>query len=102
MRKLFAGGPGDLFVIEVGEGEYEEVNAVTSPGMNFGWPCWQGPLPHARYRDSPFDGADWFTGRAPDGSILSLFLFFSLIYSLLSFVVVSLVGRNEIVLQMVV
>jgi hypothetical protein len=30
----------------VGEGGYEEINAVTRAGQNFGWPCWEGPLPH--------------------------------------------------------
>lgn len=30
--------PGIPVIGDVGEGGYEEVNLVTSPGMNFGWP----------------------------------------------------------------
>jgi len=45
-------GPGVPYVGDVGLGSYEEVNAVTGPGQNFGWPCWEGPQPMAGYRDS--------------------------------------------------
>jgi glucose/arabinose dehydrogenase len=31
-------GPGVPYIGDVGEGGYEEVNAVTQPGQNFGWP----------------------------------------------------------------
>ena len=54
----------------MGEGGYEEVNAVTAGGQNFGrtffeggfqltqfvgWPCWEGPFPMPRMRDSPLN-----------------------------------------------
>lgn len=32
------GGPGIVYFGDVGEGGYEEVNAVISAGLNFGWP----------------------------------------------------------------
>ena len=34
--------PGTLFVGDVGNGSFEEINAVTRPGMNFGWPLYEG------------------------------------------------------------
>ena len=34
--------PGVPYVGDVGLGSFEEVNAVTAPGLNFGWPCWEG------------------------------------------------------------
>lgn len=34
--------PGWLAVGDVGYYTYEELNIVKSPGMNFGWPCWEG------------------------------------------------------------
>jgi glucose/arabinose dehydrogenase len=36
---------GDLWIADVGQGEYEEVNKVLaplSPGLNFGWRCYEG------------------------------------------------------------
>jgi glucose/arabinose dehydrogenase len=55
-----AEGPGVIYFGDVGEGGYEEVNAVTEAGQNFGWPCWEGPLPMPRIRDSPL-GVDNLT-----------------------------------------
>lgn len=23
--------------------------------MNFGWPCWEGPMPSPMYRDAPYN-----------------------------------------------
>lgn len=51
-------GPGVLYVADVGETGYEEVNVVGARGgQNFGWPCWEGPLPQpvASAADSQFD-----------------------------------------------
>lgn len=46
IRPLMAGdavqGPGTIYFGDVGEGGYEEVNVVNAPGLNFGWPCWEG------------------------------------------------------------
>ncbi len=36
---------GDLFVTDVGENTWEEVNLVTGGGSNFGWPINEGPAP---------------------------------------------------------
>jgi len=36
---------GDLWIADVGQGEYEEVNRIfapLSPGLNFGWRCYEG------------------------------------------------------------
>ena len=36
---------GDIFVGDVGEGEWEEINYLSgggSGGENFGWPCYEG------------------------------------------------------------
>lgn len=52
---IYDGGPGVLFFGDVGQGGYEEVNAVAFPGLNFGWPCWEGPMPSPIYRDSPYN-----------------------------------------------
>jgi PKD repeat protein len=59
IRPLMAGdavqGPGTIYFGDVGEGGYEEVNVVNAPGLNFGWPCWEGPLPMVKHRDSPLN-----------------------------------------------
>jgi glucose/arabinose dehydrogenase len=34
---------GHLFVADVGDGEYEELDEVTTGGLNFGWPIYEGP-----------------------------------------------------------
>ncbi len=36
---------GDLFIADPGNDTYEEVDHATEPGMNFGWPSYEGPLP---------------------------------------------------------
>ncbi|MEM7657313.1 MAG: PQQ-dependent sugar dehydrogenase, partial [Bacteroidota bacterium] len=40
------GDPGTLYLADVGEGTYEEMNIIPNPGMNFGWPCDEGPGPY--------------------------------------------------------
>jgi glucose/arabinose dehydrogenase len=39
---------GDMYIGEVGEERYEEVNRETAgtPGLNYGWPCYQGTYLH--------------------------------------------------------
>jgi len=51
---------GVPYVGDVGLGSFEEVNAVSSPGLNFGWPCWEGPQPMGGYRDSPYNNLEAF------------------------------------------
>ena len=39
-----AGAPGSVYIGEVGWGQYEEINVVPAGGgLNFGWPCYEGP-----------------------------------------------------------
>ncbi len=37
-----AGNPGTVVIGDVGWNTYEEMDVVTQPGQNFGWPCWEG------------------------------------------------------------
>jgi len=62
VRPMRDGDPacGVPYVGDVGLGSFEEVNAVTSPGLNFGWPCWEGPQPMAGFRDSTFNDLEDF------------------------------------------
>ena len=43
------GNPGVLYVSDVGYSTWEELDAVTKPGMNFGWPLFEGLTPHNGY-----------------------------------------------------
>lgn len=44
-----AGNPGTLYIGDVGWGSYEEIDVARQPGMNFGWPCFEGIWPTAGY-----------------------------------------------------
>jgi glucose/arabinose dehydrogenase len=35
---------GDLFIADVGELSWEELDQATAPGLNFGWPMYEGPM----------------------------------------------------------
>ncbi|WNJ19547.1 PQQ-dependent sugar dehydrogenase [Pontibacter sp. G13] len=39
------GNPGVLFLGDVGWGRWEEMNIVDEPGLNFGWPIYEGASP---------------------------------------------------------
>jgi glucose/arabinose dehydrogenase len=43
------GDPGTIYVGDVGWMTWEEVNVVRAPGVNFGWPCFEGMLAHPDY-----------------------------------------------------
>lgn len=45
-----AGRPGTLFVADVGWLTWEEVNRADTGGMNFGWPCYEGPYAQPEYQ----------------------------------------------------
>ena len=60
---------GRMFINDVGEQTYEEINAG-SAGANFGWPAFEGPASDPRYRD-PF----YFYGR-DDGCALTAGAFY--------------------------
>ena len=47
------GLPGSLYIGDVGEGRWEELNIATLPGENFGWPLYEGIHPIFEYRDQP-------------------------------------------------
>lgn len=42
--------PGTLYIGDVGWNRFEEIN-VARGGENFGWPCFEGNAPQARYSD---------------------------------------------------
>jgi glucose/arabinose dehydrogenase len=42
-------GTGKIFVNDVGEGSWEEINDATSPGRNFGWPAAEGNSSNSAY-----------------------------------------------------
>jgi glucose/arabinose dehydrogenase len=50
-RFSFDRATGDLLIGDVGDGTWEEINWATASsgrgaGLNFGWPCREGPAPH--------------------------------------------------------
>jgi len=44
-----AGNPGTVVIGDVGWNTYEELDVVTQPGQNFGWPCDEGMGPAPSY-----------------------------------------------------
>lgn len=44
------GDPGTLYVGDVGYADWEEINVLKVPGMNLGWPCYEGPYPQPGYQ----------------------------------------------------
>lgn len=40
------GHPGVIYLTDVGESKWEEINIVRDPGTNFGWPIFEGPFHH--------------------------------------------------------
>ncbi len=48
-----AGNPGTIFVGDVGWAAWEELNVVDSPGMNFGWPMYEGIQSNWAYLSRP-------------------------------------------------
>ena len=43
------GQPGELWLGDVGWGDWEELNSVVSGGEDFRWPCFEGPAPQTDY-----------------------------------------------------
>lgn len=43
------GFPGVIYVSDVGDWVWEETNVIREPGLNFGWPMFQGPVIHPFY-----------------------------------------------------
>lgn len=44
------GQPNVITIGDVGWNKWEEINLSKQGGENFGWPCFEGPLPHAGYQ----------------------------------------------------
>jgi glucose/arabinose dehydrogenase len=59
-------GNGALLVGDVGQFTWEEVNYVTAPGVNHGWPLYEGPDPYSTcpgVADAGFEkGIYWYGG----------------------------------------
>ncbi|HLT93713.1 MAG TPA: PQQ-dependent sugar dehydrogenase [Membranihabitans sp.] len=51
-------GPGDLLVGDVGDWSWEEINIVDGPGLNFGWPVYQGQDSYYLFRDKKVPNYD--------------------------------------------
>lgn len=52
------GNPGLLYVGDVGGNQWEEVNLINEPGMNFGWPLYEGHLRLPRFDTLPIFNLD--------------------------------------------
>ncbi|MBY5956533.1 PQQ-dependent sugar dehydrogenase [Membranicola marinus] len=44
-------GPGNILVGDVGDWSWEEINIVDGPGLNYGWPVYQGIESYYLFRD---------------------------------------------------
>lgn len=55
-------GTGKVFVCDVGEGSWEEINDVTQPGRNFGWPNAEGNSSNSAYTNPVYAYAHWGSG----------------------------------------
>ena len=53
-----AGDPGVLYIGDVGWGTWEELNVADKPGMNFGWPAFEGMTKHSGYWSSEVENLD--------------------------------------------
>ncbi|MEO8147713.1 MAG: PKD domain-containing protein [Bacteroidia bacterium] len=47
---ITAGNPGVLYIGDVGWSAFEDLNVATGPGMNFGWPLFEGLTPMSSYQ----------------------------------------------------
>jgi glucose/arabinose dehydrogenase len=52
------GNPGVFYLGDVGWGNWEDMNVVTGPGRNFGWPIFEGSRVHSDYYDSLAENRD--------------------------------------------
>lgn len=55
-------GTGKIFVIDVGEGSWEEINNATAGGKNFGWPGSEGMTSNPAYTSPVYTYAHGSTG----------------------------------------
>lgn len=47
---ITAGDPGTLYIGDVGWDAWEDLNVATGPGLNFGWPLYEGLTPQPGYQ----------------------------------------------------
>ncbi len=53
------GDPGTLYIGDVGWRYWEELDVADRPGLNFGWPCHEGPVIEPDYRVTQPTHAGW-------------------------------------------
>ena len=53
-----AADPGDLYIGDVGYGTWEDLHVVDEPGLNLGWPIFEGLTPHGSYSAALTDNRD--------------------------------------------
>ncbi len=76
------GDPGAIYIGDVGWGNREELNVVDAPGLNFGWPKFEGMTTQPGYNNSNYEPdnherakIDWRNGTARgfvNGSIVNV------------------------------
>jgi glucose/arabinose dehydrogenase len=54
-------GPGTLYICDVGWDDYEEIDVAPAGGINFGWPCDEGPVAQPSYA-----AVDWVATGNPN------------------------------------
>lgn len=63
------GNPGVLFVVDVGWNTYEDLHVIDKPGLNAGWPLYEGPTKLNSYYNSgttnPDEGNALFVNNCP-------------------------------------
>ncbi len=60
------GMPGIVYIGDVGWDMWEEMDVVRTPGMNFGWPCYEGMGPRAGYQTATPSHNDCSSFGTPD------------------------------------
>lgn len=51
-------GPGIIIIGDVGDWSWEEINVADEPGLNFGWPVYQGQVSYYLFRDKEVSNRD--------------------------------------------
>jgi glucose/arabinose dehydrogenase len=59
------GDPGTLYIGDVGWELREEISVANAPGMNFGWPCYEGDLYRGEYQNATPDHNDCASVGSP-------------------------------------
>jgi PKD repeat protein len=51
-QDITAGNPGVVYLGDVGWANWEDINIITGPGQNFGWPLYEGLTPQTGYQNT--------------------------------------------------